>query len=107
MKEEPVPATSVQPRSPKTEAEHNNPTQTVRRESRRPFISQISVTGAAGIAAGVVGFEPLLQTERSHVQAAQGSNQRANGILKDQRSCYNENFSGCSLTKFDGTVVTV
>jgi membrane-associated phospholipid phosphatase len=28
-------------------------------------------------------------------------------ILKDQRACYNENFGGFSLTKFDGTTVTV
>jgi hypothetical protein len=29
------------------------------------------------------------------------------GILKDQRACYNEVFNGFSLTKFDGTTVTV
>lgn len=28
-------------------------------------------------------------------------------ILKDQKACYNEQFSGFSLTKFDGTIVTV
>ncbi len=28
-------------------------------------------------------------------------------ILRDQKSCYNEPFAGFSLTKFDGTVVTV
>jgi len=28
-------------------------------------------------------------------------------ILKDQRSCYNEVFNGFSLTKFDGTTITV
>lgn len=28
-------------------------------------------------------------------------------ILRDQRNCYNEQFSGFTLTKFDGTVVTV
>lgn len=33
--------------------------------------------------------------------------QIAIGILKEQRSCYNETFSGFSLTKFDGSVVTV
>ena len=33
--------------------------------------------------------------------------QLAIGILKEQRACYNENFGGFSLTKFDGTVVTV
>ena len=29
------------------------------------------------------------------------------GILKDQRACYNEVFNGFSLTKFDGTTITV
>ncbi|HEU4508926.1 MAG TPA: vanadium-dependent haloperoxidase [Pyrinomonadaceae bacterium] len=33
--------------------------------------------------------------------------QIAIGILKDQRSCYNEVFNGFSLTKFDGTTITV
>jgi hypothetical protein len=33
--------------------------------------------------------------------------QLAIGILKDQKACYNENFGGFSLTKFDGTTVTV
>ena len=33
--------------------------------------------------------------------------QLAIGILKDQKHCYNEPFAGFSLTKFDGTVVTV
>src|SRR5688500_11759825 len=33
--------------------------------------------------------------------------QIAIGILKDQRDCYNEDFGGFSLTKFDGTTVTV
>jgi hypothetical protein len=33
--------------------------------------------------------------------------QIAIGILKDQKSCYNEVFGGFSLTKFDGTSVTV
>ena len=28
-------------------------------------------------------------------------------ILKDQKGCYNEVFNGFSLTKFDGTTVTV
>lgn len=33
--------------------------------------------------------------------------QIALGLLRDQRSCYNEAFSGFSLTKFDGTTTTV
>jgi hypothetical protein len=28
-------------------------------------------------------------------------------ILRDQKACYNEQFSGFSLTKFDGTTITV
>ena len=33
--------------------------------------------------------------------------QVAIGILKDQRASYNETFNGFSLTRFDGTIVTV
>jgi len=33
--------------------------------------------------------------------------QIAIGVLKDQKNCYNEVFTGFSLTKFDGTVVRV
>jgi len=33
--------------------------------------------------------------------------QIAIGILKEQRACYNEVFNGFSLTKFDGTIITV
>jgi membrane-associated phospholipid phosphatase len=33
--------------------------------------------------------------------------QLAIGILQDQKSCYNETFGGFSLTKFDGTQITV
>ncbi len=33
--------------------------------------------------------------------------QIAIGILKDQKACYNEDFNGFSLRKFDGAVVTV
>ena len=28
-------------------------------------------------------------------------------VLRDQKGCYNENFNGFSLTKFDGTTITV
>jgi len=55
---------------------------------RRRFLSQIGVAGAATIAAGVVGVEPLLQTEHSQAHAAsalQGSNQRANECAKLRR----------------------
>jgi len=56
-------------------------------QSRRKFIGQVGVTGAVSIAAGVIGLEPLLQTERSNAQAApvQGSNQRANDCAKLRR----------------------
>ena len=33
--------------------------------------------------------------------------QLAIGILRDQRACYNEVFNGFTLTKFDGTTITV
>ena len=59
-------------------------------QSRRTFISKIGVTGAATIAAGVVGIDlgPLLQTERSTAHAAAdapGSNQRAIACAKLRR----------------------
>jgi hypothetical protein len=50
--------------------------------NRRKFLGRV---GAATIAAGVIGVEPLLQTERSEVQAATGSNQRANECAKLRR----------------------
>jgi len=33
--------------------------------------------------------------------------QVAIGLIRDQKSCFNEHFNGFSLTKFDGTVITV
>ena len=53
--------------------------------SRRAFLGRVSVAGAATIAAGVIGIDPLLPTERSEVQAATGSNQRANDCAKLRR----------------------
>lgn len=53
--------------------------------SRRTFLGRVGVAGAATIAAGVIGVEPLLQTERSEVLAANGSNQRANDCAKLRR----------------------
>ena len=50
--------------------------------SRRKFLG---VAGAATIAAGVIGVDPLLKSERSQVQAAPGSNQRANDCAKLRR----------------------
>jgi hypothetical protein len=66
-----------------TEQGNNGPTY----RSRRNFISQVGVTGAVTIAAGVIGLEPLLQTERSIVHAApgNGANQRANDCAKLRR----------------------
>ncbi len=53
--------------------------------SRRTFLGRAGVAGAATIAAGVIGVEPLLQTKRSEVQAANGSNQRASDCAKLRR----------------------
>lgn len=53
--------------------------------NRRAFLGRVSVAGAATIAAGVIGVEPLLQTERSEVHAAPASNQRANQCAKLRR----------------------
>ena len=54
--------------------------------NRRAFLGRVSVAGAATIAAGVIGVEPLLQTQRSQVEAASnGSNQRANACAKLRR----------------------
>ncbi len=50
--------------------------------NRRAFLSGV---GAATVAASVISVEPLLQTERSAVQAASGSNQRANQCAKLRR----------------------
>jgi len=50
--------------------------------NRRAFLGSV---GAATLAAGAIGIEPLLQTESSHVQAATGSNQRANQCAKLRR----------------------
>ena len=55
------------------------------KSNRRAFLNQVSVAGAATIAAGVIGVEPLLQTERSQIHAATGSNQRANQCAKLRR----------------------
>src|SRR5262249_26045838 len=54
--------------------------------SRRTFLNQV---GAATIAAGVIGAEPLLGTRRSQAHAADGSNQRANACCKLRRDAAN------------------
>ena len=53
--------------------------------NRRAFISKVGVAGAASIAAGIIGIEPLLNSERSEIHAAQGSNQRANDCANLRR----------------------
>src|SRR5882724_1796747 len=55
--------------------------------ARRTFIGQFGITGAAALAAGVVGVEPLIQSEHSeiHAAAAAGSNRRANDCAKLRR----------------------
>lgn len=50
--------------------------------NRRAFLGGVS---AATLAAGVIGVEPLLKNESSQVQAATGSNQRANQCAKLRR----------------------
>ena len=50
--------------------------------SRRTFLGRV---GAATVAAGVIGVEPLIQPQRSEVHAADGSNQRANECAKFRR----------------------
>ena len=57
--------------------------------NRRAFLTHAGVAGAASLAAGVIGVEPLLQTERSQVQAASGANQRANACAKLRRDAAN------------------
>jgi hypothetical protein len=51
--------------------------------NRRAFLGQVGVAGAATVAAGVIGLDPLLQ--HSEVHAATGSNQRANACAKLRR----------------------
>jgi len=57
--------------------------------NRRAFLTHAGVAGAASLAAGVIGVEPLLQTERSQVHAASGANQRANACAKLRREAAN------------------
>ncbi len=53
--------------------------------SRRTFLGKVSVAGAASLAAGVIGIEPLFGSDSARVNAAQGSNQRANDAAKLRR----------------------
>lgn len=55
------------------------------RPNRRSFIGRVGAAGAASIAAGVIGVEPLFRSEEATVHAAQGSNQRANDCAKLRR----------------------
>lgn len=59
-------------------------------ENRRTFLGKVGIAGAATLAAGIVGTEPILIGEDSSVQAAQnGSNQRANECAKLRRDAAN------------------
>lgn len=59
-------------------------------QNRRAFLGRVGLAGAATIATGAIGVEPLLQTQRSGVQAANnGSNQRANACAKLRRDVAN------------------
>lgn len=60
---------------------------TAKSPARRKFIGQFGVTGAAALAASVVGVEPLFESERSRAQAepTYGSNRRANDCAKLRR----------------------
>lgn len=61
---------------------------------RRKFMSSIGVTGAATVAASVIGLEPLIGTARSEVAGAQSSNQRANECFKIRREAALQGMSG-------------
>lgn len=59
--------------------------------SRRKFMGNVGAAGAVTVAASVIGLEPLLDTKRSQVAAAQGgSNQRANACAKLRRDAAQE-----------------
>jgi hypothetical protein len=52
-------------------------------QNRRAFIGKVGIAGAATIAAGMIGVEPLIDSEKSTARAAQGgANQRANDCAK-------------------------
>jgi hypothetical protein len=54
--------------------------------NRRSFLTRVGAAGAATIAAGVVGIEPLLKTQRSSVQGApSNSNQRGTACARIRR----------------------
>ena len=53
--------------------------------TRRTFLTRAGIAGAGTLAAGVIAAEPLFQSKGSRVNAAQGSNQRANACAKLRR----------------------
>jgi hypothetical protein len=53
--------------------------------NRRAFIGRVGVAGAASIAAGMIGVDPLFRRDDSAVHAAPSSNQRANECAKVRR----------------------
>ena len=60
-------------------------TENPKHPSRRTFLSRVGIAGAGTLAAAVITAEPLFQTKRSEVSAAQDSNQRANACAKLRR----------------------
>lgn len=64
--------------------------------ARRKFMGQVGMTGAVGLAAGVIGVEPILKTSRSQVQATSNLfNHRA-------RTCFRVRFDAAQ-TNFQST----
>lgn len=57
----------------------------IARSDRRTFIGKVGAAGAASVAAGFIGVKPLFNGSESHVEAAQGSNQRANDCANLRR----------------------
>lgn len=53
--------------------------------NRRTFIGRVGAAGAASLAAGMIGGEPLFGTHKAEVHAVEGSNQRANECAKLRR----------------------
>jgi hypothetical protein len=83
---------------------------------RREFLGRMSTVTAAAFAAGAIGLEPLLGSATPEARAAVVGTAMVHrrlrpeafaGHIEYNRTLYNENFGGFSLTKYDGTTVTV
>jgi hypothetical protein len=75
-----------------------------------PDTGHITLTGELHKLAANIGIgrdHAGIHWRSDYVQAVLLGEQVAINILKDQRSCYNETFAGFTLTKFDGTAITV